>query len=254
MAGGIQVFNPNNSNNPNVPVNKKMSGPLDLYGNAVQAQGSDYDSLMSKLDQLYNQNTNAPQVNYSSSPDVTNALGALKNFSETGGYSSSDVNNLRERAISPIRSIYSNAKDNLDRQKSLQGGYSPGYGASVARMARDSSGQIGKATTDANANIAQMIQSGKMGALNPYASLASGESGRSFDASQMNANLANTNQNRLLDILKTKQSLYGTSPALVNTFGNQALNTAQMNQNQNQFNTRTQQTNNLAKLAQVGRL
>lgn len=252
MAGAGTFQNPMglelNTPKPKVP------SILDLYGSAVNTQGNDYDSLMSKLDQLYSQNTNAPQVNYSSSPDVTNALGALKNFSETGGYSGSDINNIRERAISPIRSIYSNAKDNLDRQKALQGGYSPGYGAAVTRMARDSAGQIGKVTTDANANIAQMVQSGKLAALSPYASLASGESGRTFDVSQMNANLNNNNQNRLLDILKTKQSLYGTNPALINTFGNQALNVASMNQNQNQFNTRTQQINNLAKLAQAGRL
>lgn len=255
MAGGgmFQNYNPSGLQLAGAPVAKKPATPLSLYGDAVNTQGSDYDNLMKQFDELYSK-SNAPQVNYQSSPDVTSALSGYKNFADTGGYSANDINSLRERSISPIRSVYANAKMNLDRQKALQGGYSPGYGAAVTRMARDQSGQLSQATNNANAGIAQMINSGKLSGLNGLGNLAESEAGRTYDASKTNATLMDSNKNRMLDILKSKNSLYGTSPALVNTFGNQALSTAQMNQNQNQFNTRTDQTNNLAKLTAAGRL
>lgn len=255
---------------------------LGAYGSAVKTQGSDYDSIMNALRAQYtNSQFNPPApitsssvapINYSTSPDVASTISSLKNFATNGGYSDADIANIRARDISPIRSIYASAQNGLARSKVLNNGYSPNYGAVEAKLARDAADQIGATTTNANAGIAEQVQQGKLAALNPLASLTSSEeannlnvaktnaditsqnAGRNLSTSEFNTNTAQQNQARQLQILQQQQSLYGTNPALVNTFGNQALNTQEMNQNQNQFNTKTAQTNNLARLAAAGRL
>ena len=108
-------------------------------------------------------------------------------FAQTGGFSPEDKSSIRSRALSPIRSIYSGAMRDVDRQKSLQGGYSPGYGVLRGRMAREMSSGMSDATTNAEAAIAQMVQEGRL----------QGLSGGS--------------------------SLYSASPGMAGTFGNQLL-------------------------------
>lgn len=94
-------------------------------------------------------------------------------FAQTGGFSPEDLANIRARAISPIRANYANAMRDVDRQRALQGGYSPGYGVLRQRMQREQ-GQAGaEATTAAEANIAQMVQSGKLAGLGGLAGLIS---------------------------------------------------------------------------------
>lgn len=233
--------------------NNPQPSIFDAYGAAVNAQGSDYDRLMGGYKEQGNQAPIAP-IGYSGSPDVTNALGMFKNFSETGGYSDADVNALRERSISPIRSIYSNAKMNLDRNKTISGGYSPGYAGAIAKMAREQSNIISNKTNDANAGIAQMVQAGKLAGMGGYSNLASSEAGRGLDVSKFNANLEGDNRNRSLDILKSQSGLYGTSPGMVGTLGNQALNTANLNQNDVHFQQDRVDRNRLAQLTTMGRL
>lgn len=232
---------------------KKPTTPLAAYGSAINTQGSDYDRLMAAYQGQSSTAPTAP-ISYDPSSDVTSALATLKNFSNTGGYSDSDINNIRERDISPIRSVYSNAAQDLARQKVISGGYSPGYAGATAKMARDEASQIGATTTNANAGIAQMVQAGKLAAVQPYANLAAGQSNNQLSVANTNAGIDQSNKARQLQILQGQQSLYGTNPALVSTFGNQALNTAGLNQNASEFNTRTAQANNLAKLTAAGRL
>lgn len=239
--------------NNQTPVIKKKS-VFDNYDAAVNTNTSDYDRIMQGYRDQTNPNSNIAPISYSGSPDVSSALDLLKNFANTGGYSDSDINSIRERAISPIRSIYSNAQQDLNRQKVISGGYSPGYAGATAKMSRDLASSIGAATTNANAATASMIQSGKLAALSPLANLAESEAGRNLDVSKTNADIMGQNNNRRLSALNSQQSLYGTNPGLTGTLGNQALSAAGMKQNQDQFNTRTAQTNNLAKLTQAGRL
>jgi hypothetical protein len=212
------------------------------YDAAVKTQGSDYDRIM----QGYKDQANNP-ISYQSNPDITNALSLLKNFSTNGGFSDSDINNIRERAISPIRSIYANAKENLNRQRVLSGGYSPGFAGATAKMSRDLASSIGNTTTNANAGIAQMVQSGKLAALSPYANLASSEGGRQLDVSKFNSD-------KQLELLKSQQSLYGTTPGLVSTFGNMALSANNQNENSRQFDLNRQDRNRNNILSMAGRL
>lgn len=84
------------------------------------------------------------------------------NFADTGGFSPADLANIRARAVSPQRAIYANAMANVNRQRAIQGGYSPGYNVAMGRMAREQGQGVSDAATGAESNIAQMVQSGKL--------------------------------------------------------------------------------------------
>lgn len=272
-----------------------------IFTGAVDTQAADYDNIMSAYQSLLNQNqanaasgtgsnafapvkfnpitaqqTAYSPTAYSQSAGFGNALSQLNANAQTGGFSEGDISNIRARGISPIRAVYAQAKQNLERQKNLQGGYSPNYGALQAKMARESSALISDKTTDVNAGIAEMLQKSKANALSQYGSLTGNENTLmnninsqnaaglnnvnsqnaeniantdKFNASmqaqlaQLNASNANAQQNNLLAPIQGMQSLYGTTPALANTFGNQVLSSGNQNisANQavnNQYNTR----------------
>lgn len=152
--------------------------------------------------------------------DYGNIMGGYKNFLQTaqsGGYTPQETADVRARGISPIRSIYSSANRDVDRQRSLQGGYSPNFAATKAKMAREMSDTIANKTTDVNATLAQNIAQNRLSAV-PNA-------------------------------LHGMQGLYGTTPALASTFGNQALQGAHL---QNQI-TQGNRQNNLHAIGQIGR-
>ena len=248
-----------------------------IYQSAMEQSAGDYDSIMGQYRGLgerasrgdygdsSSENYSGGNINFSPiSPSFSNYeeeddFSNLRDFAETGGFSGSDIGNIRERAVSPIRSIYDSANQNLLRQKSLQGGYSPNMGASIARMARESAGIIGEKTTAANADIAQMVQRGKLAGATALAPLEARESERRQDLAMANTNIANQanmfnirgasevdrynaeanranressrsassdNFNRILQTIQGQQSTYGTTPALANTFGSQVLNAA----------------------------
>lgn len=195
---------------------------------------NDYGNIMKGYSDVAKNNNYNP-ISYASSPDVSSALSNLHNFSDTGGYSEGDVKNIRERGISPIRSVYANANENLKRHLAISGGYSPGYAAAVAKMARDSSQQISDTTGNVNAQLAQNIATNKLSGSQAYGNLASSESGRNFDASQFNEGQKNNYLNRDLSINDAKRGLYGTTPALADMFSRNALQAAQLNENSRQF-------------------
>lgn len=76
----------------------------------------------------------------------------------TGGLSVNE-NALRERAIAPTRGLFEAGKRNLERQKALQGGYAPGYGAQMLALSRGQS----QAASDAALSAENAINEQKMG-------------------------------------------------------------------------------------------
>jgi hypothetical protein len=317
--------------------------PTALFGNpatftaAANTQANDYDKIMSQYDDLIKssaQNPIAPgtvtasQVSapqhvsatpvsfnpvtaktseYTQSGDVSNSLSKLSDLATTGGYSDADKADLRARGISPTRSIYANAQENVNRNKALSGGYSPNFGAVQAKMAREESDQISNIDTNVNAGIAQNVASNKLAAAPAYASAsatanaarteadrhnadiinqinefnsseglqagefnsssgldaakfnssgdfsaASGNANRTDSANQFNVqaalDAAKANRGFSTSVLQGKTSLYGTTPALTNTFGNQVMQAGQLGQNQQQINNnRFGQIGNLAR-------
>lgn len=291
---------------------KKKPNPVEdmykVYGSAVKQQAGDYDDIMSKYKNVFDSSNNAaaaPKTSftgytptlaggggyqpytpdlatYNKSADSTAALSSLRNLSETGGLNETEQGDLRARGVSPIRAMYATADRDMNRQRSLSGGYSPNFGAVTSRMARDQSSLISDATQNVNAGIAEMVQRGKLSAAPQYANAAQAESelansfetnntnakndakrfnlSNLFDMSRFNAGAQNDagrfnasgqndndrfNATNEIDAAKLHSgnklsaaggmaNLYGTTPALVNTFGNQAADTAQFQNSVNQ--------------------
>jgi hypothetical protein len=260
------------------------SGIMDAYRNLLNAPSASRN-VASQVHPVNPTLLGAPtpyqaqMVNYQPSADVTSSLGTLKDLSSTGGYDAAGIADLRARGISPIRAVYANAQQNLNRQKRLQGGYSPGYTAASAKMAREQSSLLSDKVSDINADIAQNVASNRINIAPQYASAAGAEDNRRVGVNESNAtannranefNASNINDvnsrnassvndanrinatlpleytlrgsqqdiDRQLESLRGMTSLYGTNPALVRTFGDQAMNSTQlqaeiMRQNQN---------------------
>lgn len=287
--------------------------PMNTYGNpgtftaAATTQAGDYDKIMSQYDDFIKSsaanpltagsvgatstayNPIAPQTSqYQQSGDVTGSISNLSDLATTGGYSPQNIADIRARDISPIRSIYANAQQNVERQKALTGGYSPNYGAVQAKMARDEASQIGDTTTNVNAGIAQSVAGNRIASASPYASASGTANAARTAVDQHNADIINqinqsnsintsnvaganadralstgmfntqaaldaakTNRSGTLGAIQGKTSLYGTTPALTNVFGNQVAQAAQLGQNQQQINNQKYQT--FGVLSGVGR-
>lgn len=139
-------------------------------------------------------------------------LGSASNMANTGGLSDADKANLRARAISPIRAVYANSLRNVERQRALQGGYSPGYSTLMGRFNRDMGQGVSDATTNAEAAIAEMVQRGKLGGLSAWGSGLGGmASGLLGALGGQNASIGGMN------------SLFGNQPGMAGLFGNQML-------------------------------
>jgi hypothetical protein len=119
--------------------------------------------------------------------DYDSIMRQYQNWANTGGMTEMDKANLRGRAISPIRSMYSNAQREIGRTRGLQGGYSPGHTAALTRLNRDFGQNASDATLNAEAAITDMMLRGKQ-----------------FGMGGMSG-------------------MYGQTPGLASTFGNQML-------------------------------
>jgi len=210
-----------------------------LYGSAVEQNAEDYDAIMGGYRNLLNTPYTPQSYNYQQTPESRGAISNLSNLAATGGYSPEDIANIRARGVSPIRSIYAGANRDIDRQRALQGGYSPGYGALKSKMARELSESIGNQVTNVNADIAQRVAGNKIAVAPTYASAAGQESALRNQYGRENVTTSNEaqlqNAQRKAGALSGMQSLYGTTPAMTALFGQQALQEQQQgNQRRNQ--------------------
>lgn len=228
-----------------------------VYQSALSQSAEDYDSLMDQYKNLGNKAASAgadDKINFTpttptfgeAAPDTD--FSQLEGIANTGGFNPGDVDTIRASAVAPIRSIYDSANRNLLRQKNIQGGYSPNFGAIQAKLARESSNLISGSMTDANAKIAEMVQRGKLAGATSLAPLNAGETARKQNVANMNTSIANTtaesNANRelatakhnvgvegndfnnILESIRGQQSVYGTTPAFASTIGGQVMNAA----------------------------
>ncbi len=165
-----------------------------------------------------------------------------REFAQTGGYSPTDIQELRARGVAPIRAAYGNTMMELNRARALGGaGGAPNYIAAASKAQREMPGQMADAMTTVNAELANAIRQGRLAGLSGMAGvgstmggLSSQEAGRMLQAAMANQNadlqaqqlseqsLQNMRQNQLAG-LHGQTSLYGTTPGLASTFGNQAL-------------------------------
>lgn len=94
--------------------------------------------------------------------DPFNSYAGYTEFSNTGGYSPADIANMRARGVAPIRAAYANAERNVGQQRALQGGYSPNAVAAQVKMAREQGQGMADASTNLEAQLAQMKQAGRL--------------------------------------------------------------------------------------------
>jgi hypothetical protein len=258
------------------------TSPTSSFGNpasftaAANTQASDYDTIMQGYKDMMTKNAQSPifagtvsyqpiaaqTSNYQQSGDVTRSLANLSDLSTTGGYTEQGKADLRARGISPTRSIYANAQQNVERQRALAGGYSPNFNATQAQMARDESNQISGINTDVNAGIAQNVATNRIAAASPYASASANANAAQTQSDQHNADIINQinmmnaqgsmganqfnsdaalraamfNRGNMTGSLQGMTSLYGTTPALTATFGNQVNQAANIGQGQQDLN------------------
>jgi hypothetical protein len=228
IRGGMLMptqTNPYNPYNPN-PQPKKPS-LNNAYDSSLIQAGQDYDSLMSGYDALKASHPILGSYNYQETPEQARIKSNLSTALDTGGYSDSDVSNLRARAVSPIRAAYANAMRESKRAVNLSGGYSPNAGAVQAKLAREQSEVMSDASTNVNAALADRIASGKMQAASLLAPIAGEESRYRMDLDRDNLNetrrVADSNIQLELAKLAGKQNTYGMTPGLLALFGQQLL-------------------------------
>jgi len=233
MAGAMtRMWRPGDATTPAATASP-LTSSYNLYNRGVEQQAGDYSDIMKRYQDYYNQVGGAGKPLYNQSEDSRKSLGTLNELSTTGGYGADDIANLRERGISPIRSVYASANRDIDRQKALQGGFSPNYTASKAKMARDMSSGIANQMTKVNADIAQQVASNRLAAAAPYASAAQSEN-------ELRNRYDTTGLQLQGQALQGMTSLYGTTPALASLFGNQALQGSELQNTINQGNTASQ--------------
>lgn len=240
------------------------------YQNAANQGQQDYGNIMKGYQDFAGQNqqkanqASVTNANYTRSPEMNSAMGTFKEFSDTGGYTPQQIQELRARGVSPIRSTFASAMQNLNRQKALQGGYSPNMTAAIARMQGALGSQLAEQTTNVNAGIAENQNKNRLSGASGLGGLSQSDSelatrvalanaGAANQASMFNAGQANQtgqfNAGLGLEGLAGQRSLYGTSPAAAATFGNQVLDSsgqllnAQGQQGQLGSNIVNQQTN-----------
>lgn len=251
----------NRGGTPQPAMSTTQFGNPNTFTTAANQQAKDYDTIMKNYGDLYKQGATNPLKysniapttnNYSKSADVSKSLGDLSDLSTTGGYSPEGIAALRERGISPIRSVFSSAQRNIDRAKGLSGGYSPNYAAVTAKMAREQASEIGNQMNNVNAGIAQNVAANRIAAAPAYASAAAGENAARTAVETHNSDIYNDinkfNAGNNLDAQKTQRTnqlgalngmtnLYGTTPALTKTFGDQIMQATNAGQNQQQLDT-----------------
>lgn len=225
-----------------------------MFNNSAQASGNafaDYGDIMnryrSQFDNPQNQvtaDTVTPErVSYNRTPEMGEALAGYGDFSRTGGFTDEGIRDIRSRGISPIRAAYGDTMRDLDRSRSLGGGGgATNYIAARSQANRMLPQQLSDATQSVNADIARMVQSGRLSGLGGLASTATTDTGFGQQAqlanqgASMSAALANqsarlnaaqANQGNQLAGLSGMSNLYSATPGQASVFGNQLLNSGQ---------------------------
>lgn len=242
----------------------------DAYNKAISQNTQDYSNLMGSYGDFRKNMPGATNFTFQnvkaerpaelgeSYDYLREAMPGYRDFAATGGYSDKDQQELRARGVSPIRAAYGNTMMELNRARSIGGaGGAPNYIAALSRAQREMPEQLAEATTNVNAGLADAIRQGKMFGLSgitgtgqAMGGLSSAEAGRMLQAAMANQSAdlqaqgmtESSLQNRLgtdLSAINAMSGLYGTTPGMASTFGNQALNAWQtragMEQARNQF-------------------
>lgn len=170
--------------------------------------------------------------------DPFNSYAGFTEFSNTGGYNAADMANLRARGVSPIRAAYANAEREVQRQRALQGGYSPNAIAAQVKMAREQGQGMADAVQNVEGGIVDQRNRNKLSGLSGMSDIEKQRLAADLEVAKFNAQAKMSAaaassaasaagrqasmQNRL-SALSGMRQLYGTTPGMSETFGNQLL-------------------------------
>lgn len=168
------------------------------------------------------------------------SIGTFGEFADTGGFSDQDIQNIRARNIAPTRSVFNSAQRGINQQRSLAG-FSPNYTAATAKLTRDLATTIGDMNVNTNAGIAEQVAQNRLAGAGGLASAGIGGQGQDTAINSLNLQALLAGLGGLMNVGQAKSSsgaagtanqiaalrgmtdIYGTSPALAHTFGNQLL-------------------------------
>jgi len=83
-------------------------------------------------------------------------------FATTGGFGPGSEQLFIRSATSPLSSIYGHARNEISRRRTVQGGYSPGYDTSTARLTRQAASDVAEGTLGARAEFERQQREGKL--------------------------------------------------------------------------------------------
>lgn len=98
------------------------------------------------------------------------ALPGYREFAATGGYSPTDIANIRLRSTAPLSGAYAANKAAIERAAGLQGGYTPGTGAAIAKASRGFGQSLGETALSSEIALAEAIRQNKLAGLGGVAS------------------------------------------------------------------------------------
>jgi len=169
-------------------------------------------------------NYTGPTVGGANRGDFAGALGSYNRFMETGGLTGDDITNLRARATSIIPSLYENMEGQMARRRNIQGGYSPGFDAQTAELARQSGREMFNASRQAEGDIIDRRLQGQMWGTQGVTDIAS-----RLGEMDQRAGLANAEMMSRLGLAGRDQALAATS-GLLNLYGTAPGESGQLNQ------------------------
>jgi hypothetical protein len=132
-------------------------------------------------------------------------------FAQTGGISPQQQALTRQQAQQSVAGITQAMQQNLARQKAIQGGYSPGFAAGEANIARQGGAAAGEAVNAANLGLLQQIQQGRLAGLGGLAGIGGEYLGQI-------PSLLGT-QAQLAEAKPSWQQLWGTGAGVVGDIG-----------------------------------
>jgi len=227
----------NDVRNTREPFNQQINGQMwngSMMGNTLASDANsrafgDYDRLMGEYQKFASGEGAGAGGGGGAGLDpyyagfLNKSLEGYDEFSKTGGFSPENIQDIRARAIAPTRAVYQNAQSNIDRQRALQGGYSPNYTAATAKLTRGMSDAASDANVNANASIAEMIQRGKLAGLGGEQQGAGMGLNAALQAASINSSAGSAARGQNLAALNAQQGMYEATPGLANMYGNQSI-------------------------------
>lgn len=96
----------------------------------------------------------------------------FEQFATTGGVTPAERTAAQQVGAGGVRSLFSSLADRLNRQRMIQGGYSPGYGANIAALGRAGGAALGETAAGTELSLDEMVRQGRLQGLGGISNLA----------------------------------------------------------------------------------